>query len=119
MKNVFVFSSFYKPHLGGVEKYVENFYKRLPNHKVTVVTSKYDKSLKKKEKDENLNIVRIDSIKILKDKYYIPTLKGFKEIKKLIRDNTEIHTHCWQENIKLIIITSNMVLLLSKMGLVL
>jgi len=97
MKNIFVFSSFYKPHLGGVEKYVENFYQRLTNHKVTIITSKYENRLKSKEKDGNLNIVRIDSIQILKDKYYIPTFKGYKKIKELIRDsgrsNIEIHTH--------------------------
>jgi len=97
MKNVFVFSSFYKPHLGGVEKYVENFYQRLTNHKVTIITSKYDNRLKSKEKDGDLNIVRIDSIQILKDKYYIPTFNGYKKIKELIRDsgrtNIEIHTH--------------------------
>ncbi|HRZ19200.1 MAG TPA: glycosyltransferase family 4 protein [Methanofastidiosum sp.] len=97
MKNILVFSSFYKPHLGGVEKYVENFYQRLSNHKVVIITSKYDNRLKSKEKDGDLNIVRIDSIQILKDKYYIPTFNGYKKIKELIRDskerNTEIHTH--------------------------
>lgn len=97
MKNILVFSSFYKPHIGGVEKYIENFYKRLPNHKVTIITSKYDKSLKSEDKDENLNIVRIDSIQIIRDKYYIPTLKGLKKMKKLINSSnsnkTEIHTH--------------------------
>lgn len=97
MKNILVFSTFYKPHLGGVEKYVENFYKRLPNFKTTVVTSKYQKTLSSKDKDQNLNIIRIDSYQILKDKYYIPTLQGLKEIIKLLKinssDETEIHTH--------------------------
>ncbi len=97
MKNILVFSSFYKPHIGGVEKYTENFYNRLPNHKVMIITSKYDKSLKSEDKEENLNIVRIDSIEIIRDKYYIPTLKGLKKMKKLINSSnpnkTEVHTH--------------------------
>ncbi len=97
MKNIYVFSSFYKPHLGGVEKYVENFYKRLPNHNSTIVTSKYEKLLQYEDKDENLKIIRVDSYQILKDKYYIPTIQGLKEINKLLKINptieTEIHTH--------------------------
>lgn len=95
MKNIIVFSSFYKPHLGGVEKYVENFYKRIPDCKITIITSKYDKNLKSEEQDDNLNIVRIPSIQLLKDKYYIPSLKGFNEIKKILTSSKdiEIHTH--------------------------
>lgn len=97
MKNILVFSTFYKPHLGGVEKYVENFYKRLPNHNTIIVTSKYEKYLQSEDNDGKLNIVRIDSYKILKDKYYIPTIQGLKEINRLIKINpsieTEIHTH--------------------------
>ncbi len=97
MKRILVFCAFYKPHLGGVEKYVENFYKRLPHSEVTIVTSKYDKALSSNDRDENLNIIRIDSCQILKDKYYIPTIHGLKEIIKTIKNTnqkeTEIHTH--------------------------
>lgn len=97
MKRILVFCAFYKPHLGGVEKYVENFYKRLPHSEVTIVTSKYDKALNSNDRDDNLNIIRIDSCQILKDKYYIPTIHGLKEIIKTIKNTnqkeTEIHTH--------------------------
>lgn len=94
-KHIVVFAHLFKPHLGGLEKYVKHFYKRIPDCKITVITSKYEKELKSKEQDENLNIVRIDTIQMLKDKYYIPSLSGFNEIKKILTSSKdiEIHTH--------------------------
>lgn len=97
MKKIIVFCSLYKPNLGGVEKYVENFYNKLPKHNVTIVTSKNDKTLLTEEKDGNTKILRVDSIEIIKGKYYIPTLKGLEQMKKVVKEtdstNSEIHTH--------------------------
>lgn len=97
MYDIVVFSSFYKPHLGGVEKYVENFYKRIPNKKILIVTSKYDRSLATSEEDHGLEIFRIDSIEIIKGKYFIPSIRGFKQIKRILKkkpkNNLEVHTH--------------------------
>lgn len=97
MYDIIVFSSFYKPHLGGVEKYVENFYKRIPSKKILIVTSKHDKNLTTREKDQELEIFRIDSVEIIKGKYFIPSINGFKQIKKILKenqkDNLEVHTH--------------------------
>jgi hypothetical protein len=56
MYNIIVFSTFYKPHIGGVEKYVENFYKRLSEKDTLIITSKYDKSLITRGQDLNLDI---------------------------------------------------------------
>lgn len=96
MYQTIVFSAFYKPHIGGVEKYVENFYKRLET-KILVVTMKYEPNLELKDEDGNLDIFRIDSIETIKDKYYIPSAKGIKQIKDILekhRDsNTQVHTH--------------------------
>jgi len=95
MYDIIAFAHLYKPHLGGLEKYVENFYKHLPNKKVLVVTSKYFKDLPTEEKDGTLDIFRIDSIEIVKGKYFVPSLKGIREIKNIIDSNqkAEIHTH--------------------------
>ncbi len=95
MYDIIAFAHLYKPHLGGLEKYVENFYKHLPNKKVLVVTSKYFKDLPTEEKDGILDIFRLDCIEIVKGKYFVPSLKGIREIKKIIDSNqkAEIHTH--------------------------
>ncbi len=95
MFNIIVFTTFYKPHVGGVEKYVENFYKRLPNYKILVVTCKYEMNLKTTDLDENLEILRIPCIEVIKGKYFIPTITGIKQIAKIIKENpnSEIHTH--------------------------
>lgn len=95
MYDIITFAHLYKPHLGGLEKYVENFYKHLPNKKVLVVTSKYLKDLPTEEKDGTLDVYRLDCIEIVKGKYFVPSLKGIKEIKKIIDNNknAEIHTH--------------------------
>lgn len=96
--DIIVFTSFYFPHLGGVERYVENFYKET-NRKVLIITSKYDNKLKTREKEKNLEILRVNSIKIIKDKYYIPSIRGIKEIKTTMNKakkgniKTQIHTH--------------------------
>lgn len=95
MYDIIVFSSFYKPHIGGVEKYVENIYKRLNNKKILIVTSKYEKKLAQEDFDENIEIIRINSIEIIKGKYYIPTFREFLNISKLFRKHkhVQIHTH--------------------------
>lgn len=95
MYDIIAFAHLYKPHLGGLEKYVENFYKHLPNKKVLVVTSKYLNDLPTEEKDGKVNVFRIDCIEIIKGKYFVPSLKGIKEIKRIIYNNqkAEIHTH--------------------------
>lgn len=97
MYNIIVFSHFYKPHIGGVEKYVENFYKRLTKKKILIITSKYDDLLNRNSQDHNIEILRIDSLKIIKDKYFIPSFEGLKQISKVFKNHTnertEIHTH--------------------------
>ncbi len=97
MYDIIVFAHLYKPHIGGLEKYIENFYKKLTNKKVLIITSKYDSFLTENDKDESLDIKRIDCKEIVKGKYYIPTLNGIKQIKAIFEENKsnnpEIHTH--------------------------
>jgi glycosyltransferase involved in cell wall biosynthesis len=97
MYDIIVFAHLYKPHIGGLEKYVENFYKNLSNKKVLIITSKYNKDLSEDGEDGNTTIKRIDCIEMVKGKYFIPTLKGLKQINKIVKENKgnnpEIHTH--------------------------
>ncbi len=97
MYDIIVFAHLYKPHVGGLEKYVENFYKNLSNKKVLVITSRYDKKLAEIETNGNTDILRIDCIEMVKGKYYIPTPSGLKQIVEVIKENQgnnpEIHTH--------------------------
>lgn len=97
MYDIITFAHLFKPHLGGLEKYIENFYTRLPNKKIIIITSRFDKSLKKQESLLDVDIIRIDSIEIIKDKYYIPSAKGLKQIKDILKkhrdSNTQVHTH--------------------------
>jgi glycosyltransferase involved in cell wall biosynthesis len=97
MYDIIVFAHLFNPHIGGLEKYVENFYNNLSNRKVLVITSKYKKELSKDEEDQNISIKRIDCIEMVKGKYYIPSYKGVKQIVEVFKENRankpEIHTH--------------------------
>jgi glycosyltransferase involved in cell wall biosynthesis len=89
MYDIIVFAHLYKPHVGGLEKYVEHFYKNLSNKKVLVITSRYDKKLSERENDGNTDILRIDCIEMVKGKYYIPTPSGLKQITQVIKEHKE------------------------------
>lgn len=96
MYQIIAFAHLYKPHIGGLEKYVENFYKTI-NKKTLIITSQFDNSLPTVDKDDNLDILRIDCIEVIKGKYFIPSIKGIKQISNIIKENLskelEIHTH--------------------------
>ncbi len=95
MYDTIVFAHLYKPHIGGLEKYVENFYKNQPKKKVLIITSWYDKRTLTREVDANTEILRIDTWEMVKGKYYIPSFKGLKQIASTLKENrkSEVHTH--------------------------
>lgn len=101
MHDIIVFSQFYKPHLGGVERYVESFYtnKLLSPKRILIVTSKHLKDLKSAEKLGTVEVLRLESIELIRGKYFIPTFKGLKQIigifeeNKIFNNYPEIHTH--------------------------
>jgi len=101
MHDIIVFSQFYKPHLGGVERYVESFYtnKLLSPKRILIVTSKHLKDLKSAEKLGTVEVLRLESIELIRGKYFIPTFKGLKQIigifeeNKILNNYPEIHTH--------------------------
>lgn len=93
---IIAFVHLFKPHLGGLERYAEEFYKNL-DEKVLIITSLYRKDLKTEETIGNMVIKRIASFVIIQDKYYIPSPKGLVQIIQIVRAHSkchpEIHTH--------------------------
>lgn len=93
MKILF-FSRLFYPHIGGVEKHVEEISKRLlkRGHEVTVLTEKFDKSLQDNEIINGIKVIRID----VGRNDWFKKFHIWKEIwinMKLIQDADIIHTH--------------------------
>ena len=84
MQTIAIFSGYYLPHLGGVERYTYNLAKRLKNmgYKIIIVTSRYDKSLKEIEETGYAKIFRLPTYKIVSGRY--PINKQNKRCKELL-----------------------------------
>ncbi len=102
MKTIAIFSGYYLPHLGGVERYTYNLAKKLNNlgYKIIIITSRYDEKLKEIEKTEYAKIYRLPTYKIFKERYPINRRnKNFKimfeQIKKEEIDYSIIQTRFW------------------------
>ena len=96
-KTVLLFSGFYIPHLGGVERYTEGFAKELAkDHKVIIITSNVPQA-KNHEKHGNIEIYRLPVHKMLNNRFPIPKKnKIYKELLNKIRnikaDNIVVNT---------------------------
>ena len=93
MKILFLSHYFY-PHIGGVEKHTLEVAKELvkKGHKVTVVTERYDESLKDTETFEGIKIIRFDypHIKIIGIKFiWLWFIKNYR----LIKNADVVHCH--------------------------
>ena len=93
MKILFI-TRLFNPHIGGVERHVLEVSKKLKtkNQKVTILTEKYDKSLKDEE--------TIDGIRVIRFSYPHVKLLGLKFLwwqifknRKLIMEADVIHVH--------------------------
>lgn len=102
MKTIAIFSGYYLPHLGGVERYTYNLAKRLHimGNKVIIVTSRYDKQLKEIEETDYAKIYRLPTYKIVSGRY--PINKKNREFKKMMQmlelehiDSVIIQTRFW------------------------
>lgn len=102
MKTIAIFSGYYLPHLGGVERYTYNLAKRLHTmgNKVIIITSRYDKKLKEIEETEYAKIYRLPTFKLFSNRY--PINKNNKQFKKMIQmlelehiDSAIIQTRFW------------------------
>lgn len=85
MKTIAIFSGYYLPHLGGVERYTYNLAKKLKNmgYKIIIVTSRYDEKLKEIEETEEAKIYRLPTYKIVSGRY--PINKNNKRCKQLLK----------------------------------
>ena len=84
MQTIAIFSGYYLPHLGGVERYTYNLAKKLKNmgYKIIIVTSRYDENLKEIEDTEYAKIFRLPTYKIVSGRY--PINKQNKRCKELL-----------------------------------
>ena len=84
MQTIAIFSGYYLPHLGGVERYTYNLAKKLKNmgYKIIIVTSRYDENLKEIEDTEYAKIFRLPTYKIISSRY--PINKQNKRCKELL-----------------------------------
>lgn len=84
MKKIAIFTGFFLPHLGGVERYTDKLVEQLKKQKyeIVIVTTN-DNNYKNYEKLENYTIYRLPTYNIVKQRY--PILKRNKEYKDLIK----------------------------------
>lgn len=84
MKKIALFSGYFLPHTGGVERYEYNLAKELvkKDYKIVIVTSKYDEILKQIEDLEYAKIYRLPIYKITAGRY--PIIKKNKQYKKIM-----------------------------------
>ena len=102
MKTIAIFSGYYLPHLGGVERYTYNLAKKLKEmgNKVIIITSRYDQELKEIEETEYAKIYRLPTSKIFVNRYPINiNNKRCKELLKMVAgekiDSAIIQTRFW------------------------
>lgn len=83
MKKICIFSTRYYPHIGGVERYTENFARELvrQGNKVTIITCS---KLENREERliEGMDVLRIKSISLLNGRYLIPYIFDVKKLLK-------------------------------------
>ena len=88
MKKIAIFTAYYLPHLGGVERYTANISRELKDmgYDVTIITCNYD-NLKNEEEVEFCKIYRLPVYKILSNRCPIVRKnKEYKEIMEKLKD---------------------------------
>ena len=102
MKTIAIFSGYYLPHLGGVERYTYNLSKKLHDmgYKIIIVTSRYDEKLEEIEETEYAKIFRLPTYKIVAERYPINKRnRRCKELLEMVKkeniDSAIIQTRFW------------------------
>lgn len=102
MKKIVIFSGYYLPHLGGVERYTYNLAKKIKNmgYEVIIVSLRYDETLKEIEQEDYAKIYRLPVYKIFANRY--PIVKNNKRCKELLEmlkqeniDSIILQTRFW------------------------
>lgn len=96
MKTLVIFSGYYLPHIGGMERYTNNMAREFSKYyKTIIVTSKYDENLKDEEISCGFTIYRLEVFKLFKSRFPIPKFnKRNKEILKKVFNNNVISIIC-------------------------
>ncbi len=86
MKKIAIFTGYYLPHVGGVERYTYHLASELSKHgyKVFIITCRYDNSLKEVEETKEAVIYRLPTYSFFVNRH--PILKFNKKQKKLIKE---------------------------------
>lgn len=102
MKTIAIFSGYFLPHLGGVERYTYNLSKKLKEmgYNIIIITSRYSTELQEIEQTEYAKIYRLPTRKIVSSRYPInKNNKRCKELFKMIEaeniDSIIIQTRFW------------------------
>jgi glycosyltransferase involved in cell wall biosynthesis len=76
MKKIGIFSGYYLPHLGGVERYVDKLSKGLRKlgYEVVIITSRHDDKFASHEQEGDLTIYRLPIYTLVKNRYPIPKI---------------------------------------------
>ena len=84
MQTIAIFSGYYLPHLGGVERYTYNLAQKLKKmgYKIIIITSRYNEDLKEIEETDYAKIVRLPTYKIVSERY--PINKQNRRCKELL-----------------------------------
>lgn len=102
MKKIAIFSGYYLPHLGGVERYTFNLASKLKQmgYEVIIVSLRYDLNLKEIEETECAKIYRLPTFKLFVNRYpIVNNNKRCKELLKMVReeniDSIILQTRFW------------------------
>ena len=102
MKTIALFTGYYVPHTGGVERYVYNISKQLRElgYRVIIVTAHFNDELKFIEESDKETIYRLPTYKLFLSRYpIIKKNKKYRELMKKIKeekiDSIILNTRFW------------------------
>ncbi len=102
MKKIAIFSGYYLPHLGGVERYTYNLANKMKQmgYDVVIITLRYDESLEEIEQESYAKIYRLPTYSLFVNRY--PIVKNNKRCKELLElvekeniDSIILQTRFW------------------------
>ena len=83
-KEIIIFTEYFIPMLGGVERYTDKLVNELKSkYNITIITSKLDE-VEEYEEKENVRIFRVPIHKIFKNRYAL--IKNNKKLKQIIKE---------------------------------
>ena len=93
-KRILIFTTAYKPFVGGSEMAIENISRRLPSIFFDIVTPRHSRKLEKFTENENIRVHRV-GFGWSSDKYFFP-ISGFLKTFSLMKKNDYYLFHAYQ-----------------------